>query len=346
MVRPETSDPPLWPAHAPDPDDVRDWICASLPGHPEVDGPTLIYRAHQWGLTARFALSPHSGPPAVVFKASFLPTAFTASAPYRLLGRSCADLVPELLAWTDEPGRRWMLFSAFDGSVIGSLEDPGMLPRIARTMAQIQAAAAAAQSGGSEDLPRVPVSRITEMYEELASDVRTRYITEWRASGSGLLQELGIPEDVAKRLETCRPLVREWAAELERDQWPLSIHHVDLHANNAVLKPDGEVLVYDWEEADLGFPFFSLDKLLLAAEDTETDGSPAAAAAVRDAYTETLPWRTREERERAFELALLLSPIRYAYADRLFAQALGWNAAEPVAPWVALALRRWDEVVF
>ena len=60
----------------------------------------------------------------------------------------------------------------------------------------------------------------------------------------------------------------------------------------------------------------------------------------------TLPWRTREERERAFDLALLLSPIRYAYSDKLFAEALGWNAAEPVATWVALALERWDEAAF
>jgi hypothetical protein len=189
------------------------------------------------------------------------------------------------------------------------------------------------------------VARITEMYDELASAVRKRYVTEWQASGSNLLRELGMPEDVTKRLGTYQPRVRRWAAELERGQWPLSIHHVDLHANNAVLLPDGEVLIYDWEEADLGFPFFSLDKLLLAAEDPKVGGSPATAAAVRDAYLDALPWGTREERARAFELALLLSPIRYAYADRLFARALGWNAAEPVATWVALALKRWDEAV-
>ena len=344
MVPPETLDSPLWPAHGPDPDSVRDWIHASLPGHPEVDGPILVYRAHEWGLTARFVLNPDSAPAAVVFKASFLPPTFTASAPYRLLGHSCAGLVPELLAWTDEPGRRWMLFSAFDGSVMGSLEDPAVLPRIARTMARIQAAAA--QDGWLDGLPRVPVARITEMYEELASKVRKRYVAEWRASESDLLRELRMPGDAAERWETYRPRVREWTIELEQGQWPLSIHHVDLHANNAVLKPDGEVLIYDWEEADIGFPFFSLDKLLLAAEDAEVGGSPAAAAAVRDAYLETLPWKTRKERERAFELALLLSPIRYAYADRLFARAFGWNAAEAVATWVALALERWDEAPF
>jgi hypothetical protein len=89
---------------------------------------------------------------------------------------------------------------------------------------------------------------------------------------------------------------------------------------------------------------FSIDKLLLAAEDDEAGGS--SAATVRDAYLETLPWKIREERERAFDLALMLSPIRYAYADKLFAEALGWKAAEPVATWVALALERWDGAVF
>src|SRR5215210_892984 len=299
MVPPEISAPPLWPAHGPDLGDVRDWIRASLPGHPEVDGPILIYRAHQWGLTARFALNLNSEPAAVVFKASFLPPTFTASAPYRLLGHSCANLVPELLAWTDEPRRRWMLFGAFNGSVMGSLENPSALPQIAQTMARIQAAAAAANNGWLDGLPRVPVARITEMYDELASDMRNRYVTEWQASGSNLLRELGMPEDVTKRLGTYRPRVRRWAAELEWGQWPLSIHHVDLHANNAVLLPDGEVLIYDWEEADIGFPFFSLDKLLLAAEDPKVGGSPATAAAVRDTYLDALPWGTREERARA-----------------------------------------------
>jgi hypothetical protein len=340
------SEAPTWSAHAPDPDDVREWICSSLQGHPPVEGPILIYRAHQWGLTARFALNSHSEAAEVVFKASFLPPAFTVCAPYRLLERYCAGLVPELLASIDEPGRRWMLFSTFEGLVMGSLQDPRSLPRIARTMARIQAAVAYAQSGEPGALPKVPVSCIPRMYDELANDVRNRYLTVWKAKGAEFLREVGIPEDAAERLESYRPRVQEWATELERDRWPLSIHHVDLHPNNAVLKPDGQVLIYDWEEADLSFPLFSLDKLLLAAEDVEGGGSPTPAVAVRSAYLETLPWRTREERERAFDLALLLSPIRYAYADKLFAEALGWNAAEPVATWVALALERWDEAAF
>ncbi len=52
------------------------------------------------------------------------------------------------------------------------------MPEIARTMARIQAAIASAQSGGSDDLLRVPVSRTAKLYDELVSEVRNRYLAD------------------------------------------------------------------------------------------------------------------------------------------------------------------------
>lgn len=99
------------------------------------------------------------------------------------------------------------------------------------------------------------------------------------------------------------------------------------------------MLIFDWEEADIGFPFFVLDKLLLARDEL---AGTAGEAAIPTVYLDTVPWGPRGRRERAFTVAQYLSPIRYAAADLRFADALGWDPSGQIAGWLALALRRWE----
>lgn len=98
-----------WPVERLDEPAVREWIAAALPGQPMVAGPVELYRANDYGVTARFTIE--SGALAgegLVLKANFLPMTFAAAAPYRLLSHCCSGDVPELVAETEEPGRRWM----------------------------------------------------------------------------------------------------------------------------------------------------------------------------------------------------------------------------------------------
>lgn len=330
-------EPATWLANAPAIDDVRAWIAASLPGHPAVSGPTTVLRAHAWGITARFAARaiPTAPQEDVVFKASFLPMEFPVAAPYRLLARCCPADVPELLAWADEPGRRWLLFRAFREPTAGNLAGISPVRDVAAAMARIQSLVAAMppHALGSVPLgPVVPVGAVPAMLDRLIQTTE-----EHRG-------EPGLAPGVAARLASGRRRIDAWTRELDDGGWPTTIHHVDLHPFNAAIRPDGRALIYDWEEANLGFPFFSLDKLLLAAPERAAEaGVEAAVADVRGAYLDALPWGTRAEREWAFALAMRLSPIRFADADARFARALGWSAAEAVAPWVELALTRWGE---
>ncbi|MCW3062775.1 MAG: hypothetical protein JWQ02_4596, partial [Capsulimonas sp.] len=68
--------------------------------------------------------------------------------------------------------------------------------------------------------------------------------------------------------------------------------------------------------------------------------------AVRDAYLEALPWGSASERRRAFDLALCLSPIRYAHAERVMAMEFGHQHyfAEDLAWWLMRAYGRWREM--
>jgi aminoglycoside phosphotransferase (APT) family kinase protein len=162
--------------------------------------------------------------------------------------------------------------------------------------------------------------------------------------GRDLAEQFALPDDVDEQLERYGPHVSKWAAELEDGGWPLSLDHVDLHPDNAMLRPDGRVLLLDWEEANLSVPFFSLDRLL---DDAWERGGDAGAAMLRGAYLDALPWGTRPARERALTLALRLAPLKHAYEGMRLADALGWEEGMPhVTAWaVARMLARWDSII-
>lgn len=329
---------PTWPASLIDAADVRAWVADVLPGRPRVDGPIGVHRSNAWGCTARFAATLDSATTEVVFKANFLPLSFTGSAVYELLGRCCPGDVPEILASVEEPGRRWELFAVFVGDTVGSLGALESMADVARTIARVQTAVAGCPGLDTANLPITPVERLPALYDELLTAIQVRFLPAVGGDEHAFALAHGLPRDAVHTLATMRPTVSRWADELAAGPWPLSTHHVDLHPNNAVRRPGGSTLIFDWEEADLGFPLFVLDKLLVEADRW---WGPTGADAVRAAYLDALPWGSNDERERAFDLAQLLSPIRFASADFRFADAMGWDPTEQIATWLALALRRW-----
>lgn len=344
----------IWPMERLDAAAVREWITAALPGRPTVVGPVEVYRANDYGVTARFAVeSGLLADEGVVLKANFLPMMFTAAAPYELLNRCCAGDVPTLLAATEELGRRWMLFRVFGGEPVKTAGGgAAALQRMAAAMGSIQARVAALPETEQARLPRMDAMDLPRLFEQLLLEVRSTYTAMWSANRNKAAGVGEIPDGFVERLERFRPRLHDWAEELKHGRWPDSIDHVDLHANNGVIQPDGHVLIFDWEEAVLGCPFFSIDKLLADAEGAPLPQPLPAAigrgdnvAAVRSSYLEALPWKTRAERERALDVALCLGPIRYAWEDAVFAEAVGWPVepvAEVIAWWLTRALCRWE----
>jgi hypothetical protein len=151
-------------------------------------------------------------------------------------------------------------------------------------------------------------------------------------------------------MDRFRPCVAAWTDELLSGHWPDSLDHVDLHAENVIRTSTGGILIHDWEEANLSCPFFSLDRLLDDArevdESVSTPGSllyTPAERAVRDAYLKALSWGDAARRERGFDLAMCLAPIKTAYEGIVLAETLGWEEGSPhITAWaLGRALPRW-----
>lgn len=350
---------PLWTKHLLDESAVRDWISAVLPGHPNVTGPITVYNAKDWGVTARFAIDITDGqdycsdsrlpvsdqvmyqPNEVVFKACLLPLFSDAPLTYELLSRYCAINVPELLAWEKQQGGTWVLFCPFQGETVKSVENLQPLLELARTMARIQVAIAELPSSETKCLPRTPVECVPAFLDEIIQDIRNKYVTIWSEKGT-IAKQYNNPLDLLSRLVFFQPKLAEWTAELKSIGHPNSIDHVDLHSENAVVQTDGNLIIYDWEEAIISHPFFSLDRLL---EDALEFGE-VGQIAVRQAYLNEIPWGTLRERERAFDLAMCLSPIKFAYETKVFDEALGRERGNPkLTAWcVTRALQRWESM--
>jgi hypothetical protein len=354
----------VWPEVMLSAAEARAWIATVLPGSPEVFGPIEIFQAKGWGVTASFAAAGAATTPGgarrgeeVIFKASALPLFSAAPRMAEMLARHAPGDVPDVIAWQRHGAQTWTLFRPFEGQSLEKLRALEPLLELARTLAHIQMAVAAAPAAGKEGLPRTPVERLPALFEVVARDVRERQAAYWEETEQGrqMADQFALPADVAARVEAMRPHVARWTVELAADSWPETVDHVDLHWSNAVVRPDGGVLIFDWEEAVLSLPFFSLDRLLNDARELDLGEDAAwrahpdaplytpAERALRGAYLDALAWGGRTARERAFELAMALAPVKTAYEAMEYAQALGYRQGAPFATAWALgrALPRW-----
>ncbi|HEX6799852.1 MAG TPA: hypothetical protein VF116_19230 [Ktedonobacterales bacterium] len=358
----------LLPAQA-----AREWIATSLPGNPPVVGPLIVHQAKEWGATASFATldaqttasGAHSGRE-VILKLSTLPLFAAAPRLAALLHAAAPDAMPEVIAWDQRDGLSLTLFQPFEGRPVSEVHALAPLLETARTLARIQVAMAALPPDETASLLRTPVAQIPRLFDTVLRDVYERQMAYWAGTDTGraIARQFALPPDLPARLEAVRPHIAAWAAELASGPWPETVDHVDLHGENAVLRTaaDGSILIFDWEEAVLSAPFFSLDRLLNDARELDLgeraawspDSAPDAAlytpseVALRDAYLAALPWGTPAARERAFALAMALAPIKAAYEGIELGEALGWDAADSSfgTAWaLARALPRWQALM-
>lgn len=342
----DDSDEHTWPTDLADVAEVRAWIAHALPRHPHVAGPLNVSRTKEWGVTAHFSATPDSGGPAqeVVFKANIQPLFRAAPHIESLLSRHSPGAVPEVLAWERRGDDGvWTLYSPFNGVSVSAMEDLEPLLGMARALAAIQSAIAALPAAELAPLPRLSLHDFPAIFDAVLSDVRGHHLAFWRGAGRDLAEQFSLSDDIAARMERFRSEIARWMSELEAGGWPLSLDHVDLQADNAVLQPDGSILIYDWEEANLSCPYFSLDRLLDDARELAGDDGERC---LRAAYLDALPWGTRAARERALDLALCLSPLKHAYEAQRLAAALGWPEGAPhITAWaLARVLPRWQSI--
>jgi aminoglycoside phosphotransferase (APT) family kinase protein len=273
-----TIERPAWPNEHIALDAASRWVASACAR--EVDTPEIL-QTKRWGVTARFG--------SVVLKASFTPLFPQVTDVHALLERIVPEGAPRLIASEMVDGQLWTLFEHLQGATAEEVGTPGALEATARELARVQAAVA------KLDLTRLPVF-----------DVR-------RVPGALLEDDLSDqPVELVQWLRDAQPSLQLDADALA--DVPPSLDHPDVNGSNAIMLDDGRAILLDWEEATVGCPLFSLDRLLDEAHEL------SAVETVTGVYLDTLRAGGSEQVERAMRLA----PLKLAHESRAFARALGW----------------------
>jgi hypothetical protein len=272
-----TNDQPAWPNKHISLDAVSQWVAYACGC--DVDTPKIL-RTKRWGVTACFG--------SVVLKASFTPLFPQVTEVHALLERIVPEGAPRLIASEMVDGQLWTLFEHIEGATVEEVGTPEALESAARELARVQAAVA------KLDLSRMPVF-----------DVR-------RVPGALLTDDLSdLPEELVQWLHDVQPSLQYDADALA--DIPPSLDHPDVNGSNAIVLDDGRAILLDWEEATVGCPLFSLDRLL------DESHKLSAVETVTNAYLDTLRAGGPEQ----VEVAMRLVPLKLAYEFRAFARALG-----------------------
>jgi hypothetical protein len=260
----------------------------------------------------------------VWFKANIPLLAYEAAV-VGLLAARRPDFVPGLLA--TDVNRGWMLMA--DGGarlreIVERERDLGrwleVLPRYARL--QIDMAEDRDRLLGL-GLPDRRLETLASRYEELIGRVDT------------------VTDDESRRLRALVPTIAEFCERLASAGVPETIQHDDLH-DGQVFVSDGRYLFFDWGDACLSHPFFSMSVTLegqLAWGLDDVEGSEDIAP-YRDAYLE--PFRgfaSWAELQAAHEIALRLGWICRALNVQRFASGLPAPYREEHLQGVGLRLR-------
>ena len=344
---------PQWPEHLWPLSDVTGWIATIFTQDVHITGPTDIYHEKPWGVTASFRVHDEN----VIFKGCKLPLFAKRLQSEALLAQAITNhWTLKLLGVEAFPnGETWTLHKAFRGQNVyetGKFED---ILEMVRVLARVQMQVAEQLTVASALPTQTPITKIPEMLDYMIQLIEGSYLEAWLADDSRLLDAFNLPTNILEQLKYFRPQVQAWVDELVAEEWPLSIDQVDFHTNNAVVQDDGQILIFDWEEAVISYPFFSVYRLLDDADVfvDDPDSAPKTEGqlrltmnqmAIRNAYIDVLPWKDRAKRERAFDVAMCLAPIKMAYECEPFNQAIGRENGSPdhAARCLGQALHYWQ----
>jgi len=272
-----TNEQLAWPRERIDLDAATQWV-ASACGC-KVDAAEIL-QVKRWGVTARFG--------SVVLKASFTPMFPQVTQIHALLEQLEPRGGPQLLYSEMVDGQLWTLFENLQGSTAEKVGTVEALGATARELARVQAAVTKLDLVG---LPALDVRRVPGiLLEDDLSDV---------------------PTESVRWLNDAQPRLQDDADALA--DVPASLDHPDMNGSNAILLDDGRVVLIDWEEATVGCPLFSVDRLLSDARELD------AVKAVLSAYLETFGMIDSEQMNRAMRLV----PLKLAVEFRAYARALG-----------------------
>ncbi|AQQ54579.1 phosphotransferase [Planococcus lenghuensis] len=317
-------------------EDVREWIASSIPDSRKVEGPITIFRSNDWGITASFHVYNGHSVQEVVCKIAFLPIFQSSPAIYTALSQLNSGAVPVYINGKTEDGLTWLLFEKFSGHLIREEANLNALIDIAKQMADLQKQFT--PIANEHAIPYYSLRHLAVQLPVFVEHAKNVYRPQWTAQQEQLIKNnLDGKEDLlaicdAGILDRMASAMAELCGQLDGFSLPYSIDHLDLHSNNAIRTKGGEVIVFDFEEAVISCPLFSLEKLLDEAAEFENSYSghkhkiqwSAAQLQLRDAYLLALDPNVRNDRLiTMFDYMAAVAPIKYAYQSSYFLEQVG-----------------------
>ena len=246
----------------------------------------------------------------VWFKANMPTQAFEVAVVETLAARR-PDLVPTLLATDLQRG--WMLQGDGGTRLREILEETGdfdvwieILPLYAELQMDVAADRDRLLAAG---VPDRLLASLPGQFEEVLADAEA-------------LETL--TQDERRRLAALAPCIEAECRELADYGLPETIQHDDLHDGQVFVR-DGRFLFFDWGDACVSHPFYTLVvTLAVLAYRLELDHDAPELDRFRDAYLE--PWtrsRPRRELEQAYPLAYRLGVL---------CRGLTWRSVVAVLP--------------
>jgi hypothetical protein len=246
----------------------------------------------------------------VWFKANMPTQAFEVAVVETLAARR-PDLVPTLLATDLERG--WMLQGDGGTRLREILEETGdfdvwieILPLYAELQMDVAADRDRLLAAG---VPDRLLASLPGQFEEVLADAEA-------------LETL--TQDERRRLASLAPRIEAECRELADYGLPETIQHDDLHDGQVFVR-DGRFLFFDWGDACVSHPFYTLVvTLAVLAYRLELDHDAPELDRFRDAYLE--PWtrfRPRRELEQAYP---------FAYRLGVLCRGLTWRSVVAVLP--------------
>ncbi|MEZ4520229.1 MAG: aminoglycoside phosphotransferase family protein [Thermomicrobiales bacterium] len=217
-----------------------------------------------------------------------------------LLSTRFPELMPDVIAI--DPSSGMMLTGEFHGRPLSETDDLACWRRAYASLGHVQRQL----SGSIEDLREVgvPVRDLDSLRIQIPALLRDR-----RRMRIGM--DRGITEREAGRLLAAEPRLIEVCSRLASGPIPLSLDHGDFWPGNIYSGPD-RVTLFDWSDATITHPFFSL---VMARDEIEAalNSVPGAGQLVVAAYLAGWTgYASFTELEAIFEDAMLVAPLHQA----------------------------------
>jgi aminoglycoside phosphotransferase (APT) family kinase protein len=273
-----TNEQLAWPDEHIDLAAASQWVASACGCTAE---PPEVLQLKRWGVTARFG--------SVVLKASYTPLFPQVTEIHALLDQIVPAGAPRLMCSEMVGGQLWTLFEHLQGPTAEEVGTSEALVATAHELARVQVAVATLDLAG---VPVLDVRRIPSiLLEDDLSDLPAERVQWLREAQPSLQHDADALSDI-----------------------PQSLDHPDVNGSNAIMLDDGRAILLDWEEATVGCPLFSLDRLL--SDTRELSAVDDVASVYLDAFSAC----GSEQLDRAMRLV----PLKLAYEFRAYARALSW----------------------